>query len=68
MIEYIFLALFFIFVIIEVFAEYKDIKKIEYCTKPLLMPLLILFYIFGVVETTSISNVDWLIVIALLGG
>jgi len=68
MIEYIFLVLFFIFVIIEVFAEYKDIKKIEYCTKPLLMPLLILFYIFGVVETTSITNVDWLIVIALLGG
>ena len=68
MIEYIFLISFFIFVIIEVFAEYKDIKKIEYCTKPLLMPLLILFYIFGVVETTSIYNVDWLIVIALLGG
>ena len=68
MIEYIFLVLFFIFVIVEVFAEYKDNKKIEYCTKPLLMPLLILFYIFGVVNTTSITNVDWLIVIALLGG
>jgi len=68
MIEYIFLVLFFIFVIVEVFAEYKDNKKIEYCTKPLLMPLLILFYIFGVVETTSITNVDWLIIIALLGG
>lgn len=68
MIEYIFLALFFILVIVEVFAEYKDNKKIEYCTKPLLMPLLILFYIFGVVNTTSITNVDWLIVIALLGG
>lgn len=68
MIEYLFLVLFFIFAIVEVFGEYKDIKKIEYCTKPLLMPLLILFYIFGVVETTSITNVDWLIVIALLGG
>ena len=68
MIEYIFLALFFILVIVEVFAEYKDNKKIEYYTKPLLMPLLILFYIFGVVDTTSITNVDWLIVIALLGG
>ena len=68
MIEYIFLVLFFIFVIIEVFAEYKDINKIVYCTKPLLMPLLMLFYIFGVVGTTSISDVDWLIIIALLGG
>jgi uncharacterized membrane protein YhhN len=68
MIEYIFLVLFFIFAGIEIFSEYKDIKKIEYITKPLLMPLLILFYIFGVVETTSINNVDWLIVVALLGG
>ncbi|KKM68944.1 hypothetical protein LCGC14_1455810 [marine sediment metagenome] len=32
------------------------------------MPLLILFYIFGVIETGSISQVDWLIIIALIGG
>lgn len=68
MIEAIFFALFFINAIVEVFGEYKDNKKIEYCTKPLLMPLLILFYIFGVVEATSITRVDWLIVMALLGG
>ena len=68
MIEYIFLALFFIFVIIEVFAEYKENKKIEYCTKPLLMPMLILFYIFGVIEISSISDINWFIIIALIGG
>jgi len=68
MIEYIFLVLFFIFAIVEVFGEVKDKKKIEYFTKPLLMPLLILFYIFGVIEGTSIARVDWLIVVALLGG
>ncbi|MFX1281019.1 MAG: lysoplasmalogenase [Promethearchaeota archaeon] len=68
MIEYIFLVLFFIFAIIEIFGEYKDNKKIEYSTKPLLMPLLILFYIFGVIETASIENIDWLIVFALIGG
>ena len=68
MIEYIFLVLFFIFAIIEIFGEYKDNKKIEYCTKPLLMPMLILFYAFGVIETASIENIDWLIVIALIGG
>ena len=68
MIEYIFLVLFFIFAIVEVFGELKDNKKIEYCTKPLLMPLLILFYIFGVIEGASIARVDWLIVVALLGG
>jgi uncharacterized membrane protein YhhN len=69
MIEYIFLALFFIFVIIEVFGEYKDNDKLINIFKPLLMPMLILFYIFGVVETTTlITNVDWLIVVALIGG
>ena len=68
MIEYIFLVLFFIFAGIEIFSEYKEIKKIEYLTKPLLMPLLILFYTFGVIETTSINNVDWLIIVALIGG
>ena len=68
MIEYIFLVIFFIIVIVEVFIEYKDNKKLEYCTKPLLMPLLILFYIFGVIEGASIARVDWLIVVALIGG
>jgi uncharacterized membrane protein YhhN len=68
MIEYIFLVIFFIVVLIELFAEYKDNKKLEYCTKPLLMPLLILFYIFGVIEGATIARVDWLIVVALIGG
>lgn len=68
MLEYIFLVLFFIVAVIEVFSEYKDNKKLEYGTKPLLMPLLILFYIFGVLENASISNVDWFIMVALIGG
>ncbi|MFX1325545.1 MAG: lysoplasmalogenase [Promethearchaeota archaeon] len=68
MLEYIFLVLFFVVAVIEVFSEYKDNKKLEYGTKPLLMPLLILFYIFGVLENTSITNVDWLIMVALIGG
>ena len=68
MIEYIFLILFFIIVCIEIIAEYKDNKKLEYATQPLLMPLLILFYIFGVIEGASIARVDWLIVVALIGG
>jgi len=68
MIEYIFLILFFIVAIVEVFSEYKDNIKIEFCTKPLLMPLLILFYIFGIIEGASIAQVDWLIVVALIGG
>jgi len=68
MIDYIFLIIFFIVAIVEVYSEYKDNTKIEFSTKPLLMPLLILFYIFGVIEGASIAQVDWLIVGALIGG
>ncbi|MFW9829192.1 MAG: lysoplasmalogenase [Candidatus Thorarchaeota archaeon] len=68
MIEYIFLVIFFIIVVLELFAEYKNNRKLIYCTKPILMPLLILFYIFGVIEGASIMLVDWLIIVALIGG
>jgi uncharacterized membrane protein YhhN len=69
MIEYIFLVLFFVFAIIEVFGEYKDNYTIIYVLKPLLMPMLILFYIFGIIEATgTIININWLIIVALLGG
>jgi uncharacterized membrane protein YhhN len=66
MIEYIFLVIFFIIAIITGYGEYKENDKINYISKPLLMPLLILFYIFGVFEATT--RVDWLIVVALIGG
>lgn len=68
MIEFIFLALFFVFTIIEIFGEFKDNEKLIFITKPLLMPLLILFYIFGVIDASSITRIDWFIVIALIGG
>ena len=68
MFEFIFLALFFVFTIIEIFGEFKDNEKLIFITKPLLMPLLILFYIFGVIDASSITRIDWFIVIALIGG
>jgi len=68
MIEYIFLVLFFVFTVVEIFGEFKDNDKLIFFSKPLLMPLLILFYIFGVIDTSSIARVDWFIVIALIGG
>ena len=68
MIEYIILVFFFIIAFVEIFAEFKENEKIIYVTKPFVMPLLILFYIFGVIESGSIAQVDWLIVIALIGG
>ncbi|UCC20277.1 MAG: lysoplasmalogenase [Promethearchaeota archaeon] len=68
MIEYIFLILFFIIVIIELYGESKDNTKIFYASKPLAMPLLILFYIFGVINGVGVERIDWLIVVALIGG
>lgn len=68
MIEYIFLVIFFIVAIVAGYGEFKENRKLIYVSKPLLMPVLILFYIFGVIETSSITQVDWLIVVALLGG
>jgi len=68
MIEYIFLIIFIIVAIIEIFGEFKENTKIIYISKPILMPLLILFYIFGVIETSSIDRVNWLIIVALIGG
>lgn len=68
MIEYIFLVIFVFVAIVDIYGEFKENKKLIYGTKPLLMPLLILFYLFGVIETSSIIRVDWLIIIALIGG
>ena len=68
MIEYIFLGLFFIAAIVNVLGEYKDNNTIKLISKPLLMPFLILFYIFGIVEGATLAQVDWLIVVALIGG
>ncbi|MHA2400658.1 MAG: lysoplasmalogenase [Promethearchaeota archaeon] len=68
MLQYIFLVIFFLVVAVEIFGEIKENQKIIYGTKPLLMPLLILFYIFGVLELGSLDQVDWLIMVALIGG
>ncbi|KKN01996.1 hypothetical protein LCGC14_1122220 [marine sediment metagenome] len=62
------MVFFFIIAFVEIFAEFKENEKIIYVTKPFVMPLLILFYIFGVIESGSIAQVDWFIVIALIGG
>ncbi|MFX1402410.1 MAG: lysoplasmalogenase [Promethearchaeota archaeon] len=64
MIEYIFLILFFVVVIIELYGEIKDNFKIIIIFKALLMPMLILFYVFG----APFDRIDWFIVIALIFG
>ncbi|MFX1275803.1 MAG: lysoplasmalogenase [Promethearchaeota archaeon] len=68
MIEYLFLIFLILFIIdsvIHVVAVYKENKKIILITKPLLMPLLALFFTFGAL---SLNIFNWLIVAALIGG
>ena len=64
MIQYIFLALFFIMYIVHVINEKYDNKTIRYITKPILMPLIILYYSFGV----GFQSIYWLLIIALVFG
>jgi uncharacterized membrane protein YhhN len=64
MIGYIFLIIFFIVAVIDIYSLEKDNKKLEIITKPLLMPLLVLYYIFQL----NFLGLDWLIILALIGG
>ncbi|MFW9898550.1 MAG: lysoplasmalogenase [Candidatus Thorarchaeota archaeon] len=61
---YIFLVLFFVFTALDIAAVAREKKILEHISKPLLMPLLVLYYIFGAIAI----NIDWLIVVALLCG
>ncbi len=64
MIQLIFLVLFFIDGVANLVSVVRESKRLEHITKPLLMPLLALYYIFGSIN----KNFDWLIVVALLCG
>ena len=64
MIHYIFLIFFFMDTAVNIFAVAKKIKKWEYISKPLLMPLLAAYFILA----TYPINVAWLIFVALLCG
>lgn len=64
MIHYIFLIFFFMDTTVNIFAVAKKIKKWEYISKPLLMPLLAAYFIL----VTYPTSVAWLIFVALLCG
>ncbi|MFX0041963.1 MAG: lysoplasmalogenase [Candidatus Hodarchaeota archaeon] len=63
MILYLFVACIFIFAALELYGEYKDNYTLIIAFKPLVLPFIVLFYIFG-----AHPNIDWLIVVALLCG
>jgi len=58
------LIIYIIISIVDVYSLQKRNKKVEFLTKPLLMPLLILYYIFQL----NLIGIDSLIVLALIGG
>lgn len=53
----------FIFAALEIYGEYKNNDTLIISFKPLVLPFIILFYVFG-----AHANIDWLIVVALLCG
>jgi uncharacterized membrane protein YhhN len=61
---FVFLVLFFIVILIEMYGEYKDNYDLIIAFKPLAMPVLVLFYIFA----ASLDNLDWFIIVAFLCG
>jgi len=64
MIQYIFLGILLFDYIIHVYSEAIDNKTLKFITKPLLMPLIILYYIFNV----NLLAINWFLVIALIFG
>ena len=65
MIEFIFLILFLVDAGVHIFGIIKENSKFIIISKPLLMPLLALYFIFG---TLALNNFDLLIVAGLLSG
>ena len=55
---------YLIIALVHIYGERNTNLKIKYLTKPLLMPILILMYIF----TVNLTGINWLIVFALLFG
>ncbi|MFX1322402.1 MAG: lysoplasmalogenase [Promethearchaeota archaeon] len=60
---YLFMVCVFIFAALEIYGEYKDNDTLITAFKPLVLPFIVLFYVFG-----AHANIDWLIVVALLFG
>ncbi|TXT60691.1 MAG: putative membrane protein [Promethearchaeota archaeon] len=64
MIQYIFLGILIADYIIHIGSEVIENKPLRFATKPFLMPLVILYYIFSV----GVAMVNWFLVIALIFG
>ncbi len=68
MIQYIFLILFFVDFAIHIVSEIIENKNLRYMTKPLLVPLILLYYIVGVFLELGAIHIFWPLVFALIFG
>jgi uncharacterized membrane protein YhhN len=64
MLSIVFLIIFFIILAVHILGEWFEIVKLRYFTKPFLVPLLILFYIFSIIPGVP----NWIFIIGLIFG
>jgi uncharacterized membrane protein YhhN len=68
MIQFIFLIVFFIDFVVHIISEALENKTLRYITKPLLVPLILLYYTTGIFIELGVSNILWPLVVALIFG
>jgi uncharacterized membrane protein YhhN len=68
MIQFVFLIVFFIDFAIHIVSEAIENKTLRYITKPLLVPMILLYYTTGIFIELAITHILWLLVIALIFG
>lgn len=68
MIQYIFLALFFIVFAIHLVSEWIENKTLRYITKPILVPMILLYYITSVIIDLGLLQILWPLIVALIFG
>jgi uncharacterized membrane protein YhhN len=68
MIHFIFLSIFFIDFALHIVGEIIENKTLRYITKPLLVPLILLYYTTGIFIEFGLAQILWPLVVALIFG
>ena len=58
--NYLFLALLAVFFVVHLYHSWTDERKKRAITKPFLLPMIILYYVF------SVSEINWILIVALV--
>lgn len=68
MIQFAFLIVFFIDFAIHIISEVLENKTLRYITKPLLVPLILLYYTTGIFIELGLTHILWPLIVALIFG